>query len=144
MLLNCLSRAIPPLKERIMDHSALVTESPLIHTEYQSHQLSRHAQWARRLVICLAWALALASAASAQVLSNDRLYLNLGVSREGIPIIKEAVWKDTGLSAFRDAGTPNGLSAWVPASLIPADAGEAPAWSITEGDDMVTAEATRP
>jgi hypothetical protein len=96
------------------------------------------------VVICLAWALALASAASAQVLSNDSLNLNLGVSREGIPIIKEAVWKETGRSAFRDAGTPDGLGAWVPASLIPAAGGEAPAWGITEDDNMITAQATRP
>jgi alpha-galactosidase len=128
----------------MMDQSALVAESPLIHTECQSHQLSHHALWMRRLVVCLAWMLALAFAASAQELSNDCLTLRLGVSHEGIPIIKEAVWKDTGQAAFRDAGTPDGLRAWVPTALIPGDASEAPAWIINEDEQMFTAEATRP
>src|SRR5690349_14734735 len=132
------------MERRMMNHSPFVNASHLIHTECQSRKLLRHAQGARRLIVCLAWMLALAFAASAQELSNDCLTLRLGISHEGIPIIKEAVWKDTGRSAFRDAGTPDGLAAWVPAALIPGEASDAPAWSIKEDEQMITAEATRP
>jgi Melibiase len=96
----------------------------------------------RAFVVCLVWTLTLACAASAQELSSDTLRLRLGVTSEGIPIIKEAVWQATGQVAFRDLGTSDGLSAWVPASLIPATPGEPATWSITEGENLTTAEAT--
>jgi hypothetical protein len=95
------------------------------------------------LVLCLAWALVLAFGASAQVMSNDTLRLQLGVTTEGIPIIEEAVWQATGQVVFRDMGTPDGLGAWVPASLIPTTPTTPPDWSITGGEDLTTAEATR-
>jgi hypothetical protein len=81
-------------------------------------------------------------AAQAQELSNDTLRLKLNVTPEGIPVIEEAVWQATGQTVFRDMGTPDGLRAWVPETLIPEAQTTKAVWSITEGDDLTTAEAT--
>lgn len=123
------------------------------HSEYmnQSIQMKRQAQprkparrgWVRALVLGLAWALALAVQSSAQELSNDSLTLRLGISPEGIPIIKEAVWLDSGKVAFRDMGTPNGLDDWAPAALLPPASAVPTDWEVSEGESMTTAEATR-
>ncbi|MEN3335282.1 MAG: alpha-galactosidase [Blastocatellia bacterium] len=125
------------------DHSPRINQSALVRNERQSRKLSDSARWIRTLVLGLAWTLALAFAAQAQELSNDALTLRLNVSPEGIPIIKEAVWQATGQVAFRDMGTPEGLGAWVPASLIPTTQTTPPTWSISEGDTFTTAEASR-
>jgi hypothetical protein len=125
------------------DHSACTSQSALDRNNSQLRKLSASARWIQTLVLCLAWTLALAFAASAEELSSDTLTLRLSVSPEGIPIIQEAVWQATGQVVFRDMGTPDGLGAWVPASLIPTTQTAPPAWSIVEGEDSTTAEATR-
>lgn len=99
------------------------------------------------LVLSLACSLFVASVASAQEitqeLSNDTLRLRLTVSQQGVPVIQEAQWKATGETAFRDLGTPEGLSRWVPDALIPPPGQTpAPVWSVNEGEDFTTAEAT--
>jgi hypothetical protein len=76
-------------------------------------------------------------------LSNDTLRLRLAVTPEGVPVIQEAQWKATGETAFRDLGTPDGLGRWLPDTLIPAlGQSPAPTWSIKDGEDFTTAEAT--
>ena len=116
------------------------SQSALIRNPHQARALSA----TRRVCVfvfgfvCM---LALASQAVGQELSNDSLTLRLGVSPEGVPIIKEAVWKDTGEPALRDLGTPEGLAAWVPAALIPTPAPTA--WEVTDGGDWAVAEASR-
>ncbi|HJQ23488.1 MAG TPA: alpha-galactosidase [Blastocatellia bacterium] len=104
---------------------------------------STYTNHAKSLVLALVWLLMLALQSSAQELSNDRLTLRLGVTPEGIPIIKEAVWQATGQFAFRDLGTPDGLNDWVPAALIPTTATTPSAWEVSEADDWTTAEASR-
>jgi melibiase-like protein len=94
------------------------------------------------LVLCFAGALAYAGAAQAQELSNDTLRLKLNVTLEGIPVIEEAVWEETGETVFRDLGTPEGLSEWIPEGLNPEGQTATAFWAITEGDDLTTAEAT--
>lgn len=99
------------------------------------------------LVLSMTCSLFVVSGASAQEvtqeLSNDTLRLHLGVTQQGVPVIQEAQWRATGETAFRDLGTPDGLSRWVPDALIPAlGQNPAPAWSVTEGEDFTTAEAT--
>src|ERR1043165_9066568 len=126
----------------MIDHSACTSRPALERTESQLPKPSAQARRMRAFIVCLAWTLALAFGASAQELSSDTVRLRLGVTSEGIPIIKEAVWVATGEVAFRDLGTPDGLSAWVPTSLIPATAGEPAAWSITDTENLTTAEAT--
>jgi hypothetical protein len=83
-----------------------------------------------------------AVATQAQEISNGTLRLKLNVSREGVPVVEEAVWVASGRTVFRDLGTPNGLSAWVPESLIPIAQTATPTWNISETDDFTTAEAT--
>jgi hypothetical protein len=99
------------------------------------------------VLLCLAGLLVPAFAAQAQEvsqeLSNDTLRLRLKVTPEGIPIIEEAILGAQGQTVLRDLGTPDGLSDWVPESLIPAAQNAPVTWSITEGDDFTTAEATR-
>ncbi|HKP12851.1 MAG TPA: hypothetical protein VJZ91_12090, partial [Blastocatellia bacterium] len=97
----------------------------------------------RAALRCVVWAVALACTAAAQELSNDTLRLRLNVTPEGVPVIEEAVWAATGQTVFRDLGTPDGLAAWVPESLLPAAQTEGVAWTVTEGDSFTTAEATR-
>jgi hypothetical protein len=94
-----------------------------------------------RALLCLTATLAVVSAAQAQELSSDTLRLQLNVTPEGIPVIEEAVWQRTGQTAFRDMGTPDGLAAWVPQALIPETLTKIPVWSVTESDDLTTAEA---
>jgi len=125
------------------DHSAHTSQTALARKRRQSRNLSGSFRWLQTLVLCLAWTLALALAAQAQELGNDTVLLQLSVTPEGIPVIEEAIWLATGQTAFRDLGTPDGLGAWVPASLIPSAQTAPVIWSITEGDDLTTAEATR-
>lgn len=99
-------------------------------------------RWIRGFALYGVWLVMLTMAAHAQELSNDTLRLRLDVTPEGIPVIDEAVWQATGQTVFRDMGTPDGLSAWVPSGLIPAAQPNLPAWVITQGDDLTTAEAT--
>lgn len=99
------------------------------------------------LVLSLACSLFVVSSASAQELtqelSNDTLRLRLTVSQQGVPVIQEAQWKATGETAFQDLGTPEGLSRWVPEALIPPPGQtSAPVWSVNDGEDFTTAEAT--
>ena len=94
------------------------------------------------LVVCFVWVLRIALKAPATELRSDTLRLTLNVTPEGVPVIEEAKWQDTGETVFRDLGTPDGLNAWVPESLIPTAQTLTPTWSITEGHDFTTAEAT--
>jgi hypothetical protein len=125
-----------------MSHNAVQT-SDLILVREKRHprKLSGSPRWIHALVLCLGWTLALVFAAQAQELSNDTLRLQLNVTPEGIPVIEEAVWQATGHTAFRDLGTPDGLAAWVPEALIPEALTTTPVWSITESDNLTTAEA---
>lgn len=93
---------------------------------------------------CLLFVVKEASAQElSQELSNDTLRLRLAVTPEGVPVIQEAQWKATGETAFRDLGTPGGLGRWLPDTLIPLQAqSPAPTWSIKDGEDFTTAEAT--
>lgn len=100
------------------------------------------ARWIRGFALYGVWLVMLTMAAHAQELSNDTLSLRLNVTPEGIPVIEEAVWQATGQTVFRDMGTPDGLSAWVPSGLIPANQTTLPVWVITQADDLTTAEAT--
>ncbi len=122
--------------------SAHIFESDLVRTKCQPRNPQGSRRWLQALVLLLVWTLAPAWAAPAQELTNDTLRLGLNVPPEGIPVIEEAVWQTTGQTVFRDLGTPDGLSAWVPASLIPAGTTQAPTWSVTEGDGLFTAEAS--
>lgn len=97
----------------------------------------------RAFVLCLAWAAALSLSTQAQEISSDTLRLKLNVTTQGIPVIEEAVWQSSGASVFRDLGTPDALTAWVPGALIPETQTAAPTWTITESDDTTIAEATR-
>jgi hypothetical protein len=76
-------------------------------------------------------------------LTNDLLTLRLAVTAEGVPAIKEVLWRVSGRAAFRDTGTPAGLNAWVPEALLPTTPTPAPEWIIKTGDTFITAEATR-
>lgn len=105
-------------------------------------RVSSIARWIRGFALYGVWLVMLTMAAHAQELSNDTLSLRLNVTPEGIPVIDEAVWKATGQPVFQDMGTPDGLSAWVPSGLIPAAQTAPPAWVITQGDDLTSAEAT--
>lgn len=124
------------------DHSTYTIRSILVRKNRQQDKPSSSARLLQGLVFCLAWALALAFQAQAQELSNDTLRLQLGITPEGIPVVKEALWKATGQTVFRDLGTSAGLGAWVPAALIPTAQGASPTWSVAEGEDFSTAEAT--
>lgn len=123
-----------------------MTDNPLQTNLYAPNgmeptRVSLIARWIRGIAlygVCLAM---LTMAANAQELSNDTLNLRLNVTPEGIPVIDEAVWQATGQTVFRDMGTPDGLRAWVPSGLIPAAQTTLPAWVITQGDDLTTAEA---
>ncbi len=99
----------------------------------------RSLRWALGLI----WVLLLAISSPAAELSNKALTLRLAVTPEGIPIIGEAVWRTTGQVAFRDLGTPEGLGAWVPASLIPTAQTAPTTWTIHTDENFSTAEATR-
>lgn len=105
-------------------------------------QASLIARWIRGFALYGVWLVMLTMAAHGQELSNDTLRLQLNVTPEGVPVIDEAVWEATGQTVFRDMGTPDGLSAWVPSALIPAARTTLPVWVITQGDDLTTAEAT--
>lgn len=134
------------------DDSAHTRQSALVRRKHQPVKLWGSGRWIRALLLCLAWTFALASAgndsrsigqpAQAQVISNDTLRLTLNVTPEGVPVIEEAVWQATGQTVFRDMGTPEGLSAWFPESLSSTVQTTLATWSITEGDDFTTAEAT--
>lgn len=105
-------------------------------------QASPIARWIRRFALYGVCLVMLTTAAHAQELNNESLRLRLSVTPEGVPVIDEAVWQATGQTVFRDLGTPDGLRSWVPSVLIPAVQATPPAWVITEGDDLTTAEAT--
>jgi hypothetical protein len=96
-----------------------------------------------RALLGLAWSALLAFAAQGAELSNDTLTLRLQVTSEGIPIIKEALWRATGQTVFRDLGTPDGLKAWVPAALLPSSQTQPGDWRIQQGEPLTTAEASR-
>ena len=124
------------------DYSMQTRLSALIRMKRQPWKLSGSSRWIRAIALFAVWTVVLAVAAQAQELSNDTLRLRLNVTPEGVPVIGEAVWQATGQTAFRDTGTPDGLRAWVPDALIPAAQQTTPTWSISEGDDFTTAEAT--
>ena len=123
------------------DHSVRTSQMALNGNQSRSPQHPQLPGACRCLLLCLAALLAFT--AQAQELSNDTLRLRLSVTPEGIPIVEEAIWRETGQTVFRDLGTPNGLSDWVPESLIPTTPNAPLAWSITEGEGFKTAEATR-
>jgi alpha-galactosidase len=99
--------------------------------------------WSLRLALGFIWVLLLAFSTPAVELSNDTLILRLTVTPEGIPAIKEALWRTSGRVVFRDMGTPAGLKAWIPASLIPSSQTKPANWRIQAGEHFTTAEATR-
>jgi hypothetical protein len=101
------------------------------------------ARWAGPLILCFAWTIFITAPAQAQELSNDSLRLQLNVTGEGIPVIEQADWKATGRMAFRDLGTPDGLTAWISETLIPESPNVTPEWNVTEGAEIIAAEATR-
>jgi predicted ribosome-associated RNA-binding protein Tma20 len=127
----------------MIDHSAHASQP--LPTEKNSPRggLFVSARWIRILVLGLACMLALVFRVPAQELSNGSLTLRLNVTPEGIPVISQAVWQETGQVVFRDLGTPDGLGAWVPASLIPTTQTVPTAWNIIDGETFTTAEATR-
>lgn len=97
------------------------------------------------VLFVIAWLTLFSSPAAGQEMSNSRLRLQLGISDEGIPIIKEATWNDSGLTIFTDAGTPDGLKSWVSSRFIPTSSNQetAPHWVVTEGTNFMRAEASR-
>src|ERR1700754_3153638 len=125
------------------DHSAHIISSALIKTPISSRQPSRSLRWSFALLLCLVWLLVPSFTAQAEEITSDTIRLHLAVSPEGIPIIKDAVWVETGETAFADLGTPDGLAAWVPAALLPNHPGTLATWTITDGADIITAEASR-
>jgi Melibiase len=124
------------------DHSVRTSQTALTEMKSRSPQRSRLTGGCRSLLLCLAAVLASVFTAQAQELSNDTLRLRLNVTPQGIPIIEEVIWGETGQIAFRDLGTPNGLSDWVPESLIPAAQSAPATWNIRAGEVFKTAEAT--
>jgi Melibiase len=126
----------------MIDHSAHARQLPLIRKERLPGKLFASARWIRVLILGLVCILALVFRVPAHELSNDSLTLRLNVTPQGIPIISEAVLQATGQLMFRDLGTPDGLSAWVPESLIPATQTMPTAWNIINGETFTTAEAT--
>jgi melibiase-like protein len=125
--------------------SALKSQSAPFRVNRQPHrQLFASLRWIHALALCCICIAALfALATQAQELSNDTLRLKLNVTPEGVPVIEEATWQATGKTVFRDLGTPDGLSSWVPEGLTSGDRTPIPVWKIIEGDDFTTAEATR-
>jgi hypothetical protein len=111
--------------------------------KYPSRKLSGSVRLLQTFAFSLACTFALALAGHAQTLSNDTVLLQLNITPEGIPVIEEGIWLATGQTAFRDMGTPDGLGAWVPAALIPTTQTAPAIWSISEGNGITTAEATR-
>lgn len=124
------------------DYSLQTSLSALVRMNRRARKVSSSARWIRAFALCGVWTVVLVLGAQAQELSNETLRLRLNVTPEGVPVIEEAVWQATGQTVFRDTGTPEGLSAWVPERLIPEAQTTTPVWSITEGDDLTTAEAT--
>jgi Melibiase len=125
-----------------MADDSVQTSQSALRTKHQPRKQSGSLRGIQALFLGFAWILALALAAHAQELSNGTLGLKLNVTPQGIPVIEEAVWQATGQTVFRDMGTPEGLSAWVPEALIPEAQTKTAVWTITEGDDFTTAEAT--
>lgn len=99
----------------------------------------------KALGFCLLWAVISVQAANGAELSNDTLRLTLGVTSEGIPVIEKGEWVATGLPVFTNLSTPDGLSAWLPASLIPGpgEANNHVSWHVFEGSNFFVARATR-
>jgi len=65
-------------------------------------------------------------------LRNKSIRLELGATSNGVPAITQATWAASGAKLFIEAGSSDGLNAWVPANLA---AGVKPArakWTITE------------
>ncbi|MBI3649750.1 MAG: alpha-galactosidase [Acidobacteria bacterium] len=112
-------------------------------SDFHLHKLVRIVRWCLVLVFACLWVLLWVAGAQAAELSNDTLTFRLQVSPEGIPIIKEVVWRTTHQIVFRDMGTPEGLDNWVPPSLIPTTLTTPMAWKIQVGEDQTTATATR-
>jgi melibiase-like protein len=110
---------------------------------YLSLTVSGSVRWLQTFVFSLACTVAFGLAGQAQTLSNDTVLLQLNVTPEGIPVIEEGIWLATGQTAFRDLGTQDGLGALVPAALIPTTQTAPPIWTISEGNGITTAEATR-
>ncbi len=73
----------------------------------------------KALGFCFLWTMIFAQAANGAELNNDTLRLTLSVTSDGIPIIEKGEWVATGLPVFTNFNTPDGLSAWLPAALIP-------------------------
>src|SRR5215467_10894080 len=97
------------------------------------------------ICLCLTWFALDVSAAHGQELSNDTIRLQLGESPDGIPMIEEAVWLETGQAAFRRVEGSGILSDWFADSLIQNNKlnGSGSPWEITESPSFYTAEATR-
>src|SRR6266567_2515863 len=125
-----------------MTDDSVRTSLSALRTRIRCRKQSGSFRGIQSLVLCFGWVLAVALTAQSQELSNDALRLKLKVTPEGVPAIEEAVWQATGQRVFSDMGTPDGLSAWVPEALIPEAQTATPVWTITEGDDLTTAEAT--
>src|SRR5437762_7632798 len=124
----------------MLEHSPGANQSDFA-TQVRRRRIISH-RAARAVILSLVWIFAVVMAAQAQEISSDTLRLKLGVTPEGIPVIEEATWQSTGATVFRDMGTPDGLRSWVPEGLIPEAQNASPVWTITEGDDLTTAEAS--
>src|SRR5262249_55493831 len=85
-----------------------------------------------------------ASRVNAAELANDTISLDLEITANGIPTIAGAKWISTGKPIFTDAGLSDGLSAWMPESLLPGrhQTVEPPVWSVSSADRILTARAT--
>ncbi|MGA9769484.1 MAG: alpha-galactosidase [Blastocatellia bacterium] len=94
---------------------------------------------------CILWAVISAQAANGAELSNDTIRLTLGVTSDGIPVIEKGEWVATGLPVFTSLSTPDGLSAWLPAGLIPkpGEANNHVSWHVFEGRNFFVAKAIR-
>ena len=126
-----------------MRHSfAQVIESATCKVERRSARALFSKRWISVIGYSVIWLVAFSFAAQGQELSNDTLRLRLGVTEQGVPVIKEAIWKAKGQTAFTDLGTPAGLSAWVPAALIPTISGPPPQWTVAGGEEFAVAEAS--
>src|SRR5262249_10252746 len=82
--------------------------------------------------------------ANAAELANGTISLDLEVTSDGIPTIAGAKWIATGKPVFADAGFPDGLSAWVPAALLPGrnETFAPPVWSVPAADKLFIARAS--
>lgn len=89
--------------------------------------MTRHP--ARRLLVLLLVVLPVAHCAT---LRNESIRLELGATSNGVPAITQATWAASGAKLFIEAGSSDGLNAWVPADLAAGVKLARAKWTITE------------